>query len=156
MVNICNKTGKNSSTCERKRLALELLPSKIHPKWELFSRAVLKSRMKSLRRFLLGMLKLLEAEKGKINGRLKLWTAEGLGGASRINAMVMTRGPPGDYNASDQELGLDDWSWDRVEPFSRKSENNIARPRSKARGLDGEFLIGFHRTRRSNMGFNQD
>lgn len=50
-------------------------------------------------------------------GRLKLWTAEGLGGASRINAMVMTRGLSGDYNAWAEELCLDDWSWDRVEPF---------------------------------------
>ncbi|KAJ4419197.1 hypothetical protein N0V82_005104 [Gnomoniopsis sp. IMI 355080] len=74
-------------------------------------------------------------------GRLKLWTAEGLGGASRINAMVMTRGPPGDYNAWAQEMSLHEWAWDGVEPFFRKSENNISRPQSEARGHDGPIKV---------------
>lgn len=78
-------------------------------------------------------------------GKFQLWTAEGLGGASRINGMVMTRGPPADYNAWAQDMSLDDWAWERVEPFFRKSENNIGRPHSQARGHDGKLFICLHR-----------
>ncbi|KAK7710335.1 hypothetical protein SLS64_005920 [Diaporthe eres] len=46
--------------------------------------------------------------------KFQLWTAESLGGASRINAMVMTRGPPADYNAWAQDMSLDDWAWERA------------------------------------------
>lgn len=73
-------------------------------------------------------------------GNFKLWTAEGLGGASRINGMVMTRGTPSDYNGWAQNLSLDDWAWDRVEPYFRKSENNIDRPGSETRGHDGKLF----------------
>ncbi|KAG6354630.1 hypothetical protein INS49_004648 [Diaporthe citri] len=73
--------------------------------------------------------------------KFQLWTAEGLGGASRINGMVMTRGPPADYNSWAQDMSLDDWAWERVEPFFRKSENNIGRPDSQARGHDGPIKI---------------
>lgn len=69
--------------------------------------------------------------------RLRLLTAEGLGGASRINGMVMTRGTPADYNSWAQELSLDDWAWDRVEPFFRKSENDISHSNSDYRGHHG-------------------
>lgn len=72
--------------------------------------------------------------------KIKLWTAEGLGGASRINGMVMTRGTPADYNAWAQDMSLDDWAWERVEPFFRKSENDIGRPTSEARGHDGKLF----------------
>lgn len=78
-------------------------------------------------------------------GKFQLWTAEGLGGASRINGMVMTRGPPADYNAWAQDMSLDDWAWERVEPFFRKSENNIGRPHSQARGHDGKLLTCLRR-----------
>ncbi|KAI7779322.1 choline dehydrogenase [Diaporthe eres] len=78
--------------------------------------------------------------------KFQLWTAEGLGGASRINGMVMTRGPPADYNAWAQDMSLDDWAWERVEPFFRKSENNIGRPGSQARGHDGPIKTRQFRT----------
>ncbi|KAK7975803.1 hypothetical protein PG989_014266 [Apiospora arundinis] len=52
-----------------------------------------------------------------------LRTAEALGGASRINQMLWTRGAPGIYNAWADELGHRDWSWEKVEPFFRKIED---------------------------------
>lgn len=75
--------------------------------------------------------------------KFKLWTAEGLGGASRINGTVMTRGPPAEYNSWAQDMSLDDWAWDRVEPFFRKSENNIGRPQSQTRGHSGKQPVRF-------------
>ncbi|KAK8115757.1 hypothetical protein PG984_012259 [Apiospora sp. TS-2023a] len=55
--------------------------------------------------------------------RADLRTAEALGGASRINQMLWTRGAPGMYNAWAVELGHPDWSWEKVEPFFRKIED---------------------------------
>ncbi len=69
--------------------------------------------------------------------RMKFWSSESIGGASRINGMVITRGPLGDYNAW-ADMGLDDWAWDRVEPCFRKSENAIAHPESKWRSHESE------------------
>ncbi|KAF3769828.1 alcohol oxidase [Cryphonectria parasitica EP155] len=68
--------------------------------------------------------------------RARLWTARGLGGASRLNAMILTRGPPADYTSWADE-GLDEWSWEHVEPYFRKIENAVAHPNSKARGHEG-------------------
>lgn len=67
----------------------------------------------------------------------QLWTAEGIGGASRINAMLWTRGSPGDYTAW-SELGLRDWAWDRVEPYFRRIENASPHSKSNSHGLTGE------------------
>lgn len=72
------------------------------------------------------------------NGRrTRIWTAEGLGGASRINAMLMTRGCRADYIAWAEELGLSDWGWEQVEPFFGKVENEIAYAGSKPQGEKG-------------------
>ncbi|KAK2613228.1 hypothetical protein N8I77_000152 [Diaporthe amygdali] len=72
------------------------------------------------------------------NGRrVRIWTAEGLGGASRINAMLMTRGCRADYVAWSKELGLSDWGWEQVEPYFRKIENAVERPDSQTRGHNG-------------------
>lgn len=76
-----------------------------------------------------------------VNGRRsRIITAEGIGGASRINAMLWTRGVPGGYEEWATEFGLDDWAWEKVEPFFRKSENALSRPSSSERGHDGTLL----------------
>lgn len=63
------------------------------------------------------------------NGRrAALWTAEALGGATRLNALLWTRGGAGGYNQWAEEFGLEDWSWERVEPWFRKSEE-VVKPR---------------------------
>jgi choline dehydrogenase-like flavoprotein len=73
------------------------------------------------------------------NGRrTRIWTSEGLGGATRINAMLMTRGCRADYIAWSKELGLSDWGWEQVEPYFRKIENAVEYPESKARGHEGK------------------
>ncbi|KAI1120823.1 putative GMC oxidoreductase [Nemania abortiva] len=75
------------------------------------------------------------------NGRQnQLWTAEGIGGASRINAMLWTRGMPGDY-ASWSAKGLTDWAWDKVEPYFRKIENVTTHSHSEERGHDGPVSL---------------
>lgn len=75
------------------------------------------------------------------NGRrTRLWTSEGLGGATRLNAMLLTRGCRADYAGWSEELGLDDWGWDQVEPYFRGIENAIDQPAScSTRGHDGKF-----------------
>ncbi len=72
--------------------------------------------------------------------RTRLWTAEGVGGASRINGMILTRGVPGGYNEWSQSFGLTDWSWDDVEPYFVKMENAQGHPKAKHRGHDGPLV----------------
>lgn len=47
-----------------------------------------------------------------------------LGGMSKINAHLYTRGVPGEYNvwAAAGRIG---WSWEEVEPFFKKSEKSL-------------------------------
>jgi choline dehydrogenase-like flavoprotein len=82
------------------------------------------------------------SEPGKaVNGRqTRLWTAEGIGGASRINAMITTRGVPGGYNEWSSAFGLADWSWDKVEPFFRMNENAESHPGAIHRGHNGPVV----------------
>jgi choline dehydrogenase-like flavoprotein len=68
---------------------------------------------------------------------MKLWGAEAVGGTTRINAMLFTRGAPGGYNEWAESFGLDDWGWDKVEPFFKKSENAVAHPDAPHRGHSG-------------------
>jgi choline dehydrogenase-like flavoprotein len=69
--------------------------------------------------------------------RMKFWTAEAVGGATRINAMLLTRGVPGGFNEWARSFGLVDWGWDQVEPFFRKSENAVGHPDAPHRGHSG-------------------
>ena len=69
--------------------------------------------------------------------KLQLWTAEALGGASRVNGMLLTRGVPGGYNFWAESLGLKEWSWEKVEPYFKRSENAVGRPGRRHRGHDG-------------------
>lgn len=69
---------------------------------------------------------------------LPILTAHVLGGASRINAALCTRGVPGGYNDWAESLGLTDWSWDKVEPYFKAIENAATSPNDPSRGHDGE------------------
>ncbi len=75
--------------------------------------------------------------------RARLWGAEAVGGSSRINVMLVTRGPPAGYDHWATALGLSDWSYDRVEPYFVKMETAASHPRDPYRGHDGELhLVG--------------
>ncbi|KAK1760007.1 alcohol oxidase [Echria macrotheca] len=69
--------------------------------------------------------------------KMEIWSAEAIGGATRINGMLLTRGVPGGYQQWATEFGLDQWSWDKVEPYFRRSENAVGRPDATYRGHDG-------------------
>ncbi|KAK1255647.1 hypothetical protein MKX07_007906 [Trichoderma sp. CBMAI-0711] len=72
-----------------------------------------------------------------VNRKLSLFWGEALGGSTRINAMVLTRGPPSNYNDWSQEYGLKNWAWEKVEPYFIKSENAIGHPTAQYRGHQG-------------------
>ncbi|KAG8156534.1 hypothetical protein KVR01_013638 [Diaporthe batatas] len=69
--------------------------------------------------------------------RNQIVSAEGIGGSSRINGMLWTRGAPGGYEEWATALGLDEWSWEKVEPHFRRIENAISYPDSPERGHNG-------------------
>jgi len=68
----------------------------------------------------------------------EIWSAEAVGGSSRINGMLLTRGPPGGYVSWAEDLGLQEWGWEKVEGYFKRSENAVGRPgREKYRGYTG-------------------
>ena len=59
-----------------------------------------------------------------MNGRRVYWPrGRVLGGSSSINAMVMVRGHPSDYDAW-RDAGCPGWGYDDVLPYFRKMETN--------------------------------
>ncbi|KAH0531340.1 hypothetical protein TsFJ059_000185 [Trichoderma semiorbis] len=112
-----------------------LLLEKGFVKDNLFSRIPLLSQNPMMSG--LQVVKHLSQMPSALNRKLSLFWAEALGGSTRINAMLLTRGPPGNYNEWSQDLGLKDWSWESVEPYFRKSENAIGHPDDKYRGHHG-------------------
>lgn len=62
-----------------------------------------------------------------------------MGGASRLNAMLWTRGHRGDYEAW-KEMGLGEWGWDSVEGYFRGLEN-LDEEKSETRGSGGPIEL---------------
>ncbi|KAK3349232.1 hypothetical protein B0T25DRAFT_547498 [Lasiosphaeria hispida] len=83
------------------------------------------------------VMRLSEPIRDMSDRQAEIWTAEGVGGATRINGMLLTRGIPAGFNEWAWDLGLADWSWDKVEPYFCKSENAIHYPNAPHRGHDG-------------------
>lgn len=71
------------------------------------------------------------------NRRVPLFTGEVLGGNSRINGTVYTRGSAADYDAW-AAIGRTDWSYEKVLPYFVKAQNSINRPQSNSCGNSGE------------------
>ncbi|KAG7088756.1 hypothetical protein E1B28_012722 [Marasmius oreades] len=69
---------------------------------------------------------------------LEVVRGEALGGTSRVNAMVYTRGTPGDYNRW-KEMGHPSWGYDQLEPYFVKSEKTLSQPPSSFRGHEGPW-----------------
>ncbi|TFK53948.1 alcohol oxidase [Heliocybe sulcata] len=63
---------------------------------------------------------------------------EGLGGTSRVNAMLYTRGAPSEYN-NWQAMGHPNWCYDDLCPYFIKSERTLSQPRSRFRGHTGPW-----------------
>lgn len=60
-----------------------------------------------------------------VNGRsFPIAGGNSLGGASKINAMLYTRGLPGEYNAWSQ-AGREGWSYGEIQPYFIKSETDL-------------------------------
>ena len=62
---------------------------------------------------------------------------EVLGGTSRINGMIYTRGSAADYDAW-SSMGHPDWGYKKVLPYFMKAETTLHRPQSDYRGHSGE------------------
>ncbi|WP_049104131.1 GMC family oxidoreductase, partial [Burkholderia cenocepacia] len=63
----------------------------------------------------------------------------GMGGSSAINAMIYTRGHPGDYDEWAQ-LGATGWGWQDVLPYFRRAEGN-ERGADAWHGADGPLTV---------------
>jgi choline dehydrogenase-like flavoprotein len=63
----------------------------------------------------------------------------GMGGSSAINAMIYTRGHPGDYDEW-AALGATGWGWQEVLPYFRRAEGN-QRGADAWHGADGPLTV---------------
>ncbi|RPD76871.1 alcohol oxidase [Lentinus tigrinus ALCF2SS1-7] len=70
------------------------------------------------------------------NRFLEIIRGEALGGTSRINGMLYTRGSPGDYNQW-KALGHDGWAYSDLERYFVKSEKARSHPSAPFRGKTG-------------------
>jgi choline dehydrogenase-like flavoprotein len=92
-----------------------------------------------------GVSRLTQPVKELGGRRMRLWAAEALGGTTRVNGMLWTRGVPGGYNEWADSFGLEDWRWERVEPFFKRIENATSHPDAEYCGHGG--LMETHQTR---------
>jgi choline dehydrogenase-like flavoprotein len=68
-----------------------------------------------------------------------------LGGSSSINLTAYVRGNAGDYDRWGQ-MGLTDWSYEKVLPYFKKSENYLTE-KSETRGCDGPMKTAISPTK---------
>lgn len=68
--------------------------------------------------------------------RKLLVLGEVLGGTSRINGMIYTRGSVADYDAW-SSMGHPEWGYEKVLPYFVKAETTLDRPKSRYRGQSG-------------------
>jgi choline dehydrogenase len=82
----------------------------------------------------------------------QMWQQRGkvLGGSSSINAMMYMRGNPRDYD-NWAAMGVDDWAYEDVLPYFRKSESFDGMP-DEVRGKQGP--LGVHQNTLDNPLFN--
>ncbi|EPE32304.1 FAD/NAD(P)-binding protein [Glarea lozoyensis ATCC 20868] len=69
----------------------------------------------------------------------QLYCGEVMGGTSRINGMVYTRGNPAEYEAW-AALGYPNWSYEKVLPYFIKSEKHVHQYWQKWRGISGPWI----------------
>jgi choline dehydrogenase len=68
---------------------------------------------------------------------MELVIGKALGGTSRINGMLYTRGLPAEYNAW-RERGRKGWGWDDLYPYFLKSEHALDEPNPDNHNASGE------------------
>ncbi|KAH8108860.1 alcohol oxidase [Phellopilus nigrolimitatus] len=79
-----------------------------------------------------------------VDGRTQqLYSGKVLGGTSRINSMLYTRGIAAEYNAW-SAAGRKGWSYDDVLPLFKKGERNLDNAAGPERGRDGEWTTRSH------------
>jgi len=70
------------------------------------------------------------------NRRSLFYCGEVMGGSSRINSMLYTRGAAADFDAW-AALGHPEWSYEKVLPFFIKGEKTLNQPKLNYRGDSG-------------------
>ncbi|KAK0670236.1 putative GMC oxidoreductase [Cercophora samala] len=103
-----------------------LLVEKGHERDNLLSRLPLFSQNFELPG-LQSVCRLSEPVLGARQQRAKIWAAEAMGGTTRINGSLWTRGMPAGYDLWAKEFGLTEWSWEKVEPFFEMIEKKVPR-----------------------------
>jgi choline dehydrogenase len=78
-------------------------------------------------------------------GQIHVAQGKVIGGGSSINGQAMQRGLPQDFDAW-AALGNDEWSYEKVLPYFRKSERDLDMPDNYCHGSDGPMPVRRRRT----------
>jgi len=73
-------------------------------------------------------------------GQIHVAQGKVIGGGSSVNGQAMQRGFPEDYD-SWAALGNDEWSYDKVVPYFRKSERDLDMQDNYCHGTDGPMPV---------------
>jgi choline dehydrogenase len=73
------------------------------------------------------------------DSEMQVWVGEGMGGSSRINALLYTRGATADYN-NWLNMGNKGWGFSDLLPLFIKSEKSLSHPSSEHRGSRGLWM----------------
>ncbi|EED84444.1 hypothetical GMC oxidoreductase [Postia placenta Mad-698-R] len=75
-------------------------------------------------------------QKGMNDRVFELAGGHSLGGASKVNVMLYTRGVPGEYNSWSQG-GREGWSYDEIQPYFTRSETDLDQDRANPPSFHG-------------------
>jgi choline dehydrogenase-like flavoprotein len=67
--------------------------------------------------------------------RVQLLTGDLLGGTSRIHSMVWSPGGRAEFDGWARDLGLDEWSWEKVQPALARVEDGVQRRQAGDTGM---------------------
>ncbi|PCH36941.1 GMC oxidoreductase [Wolfiporia cocos MD-104 SS10] len=84
-------------------------------------------------------LRVASKEQNQLGRSLLLFTGRALGGTSRINQMLYTRGLPAEYDAW-SEAGRKGWSWADLRPYFLRSERSLSGAVADVHNAQGEWM----------------
>ena len=88
----------------------------------LFSSDFASDGSRTIKRTMVPQRELIGASGVQGDRVVEAYTGAVLGGTSRINQMLYTRGLPDEYNRWESEAGMKGWGWDQMRGYFLKSE----------------------------------
>ena len=90
----------------------------------LFSSDFASDGSRTIKRTMVPQRELIGASGVQGDRTVEAYTGAVMGGTSRINQMLYTRGLPDEYDRWEREAGMEGWGWDEMKGYFLKSEKS--------------------------------